>query len=199
MVVINQRPCPLNFTFETWALIVEWQTTNSLTRESFLLLNDVGEHNYSKHTSTTRLLQHYKATHKKGQRAQVLAHINLNFNANLIASMSYNTSLVHHSVLWASTFQTLQRPPRPVSLPSLSHHSLSRATTWGATVLDRSKTWAQLLRPNNKTSTNTAFGEITRNTPLLARGVLGASNVQQRVFTHVPENISPTVTLLSIS
>jgi len=69
------------------------------------------------------------------------------------------------------------------------------------------KTWAQLPRPNNKPSPNTAFGEITRNTPLPREGgcseqrriVQTSHNVRQRLCTHVSVIISPAVTLHTIS
>ena len=55
--------------------------------------------------------------------------------------------------------------------PPLSHHSSSRATTWGATVLDQPKgALAHLPRPNNTQSPNTTFDNVTCDTPLPREG-----------------------------
>jgi len=63
--------------------------------------------------------------------------------------------------------------------PPLSHHYSSRATTWGAIVLDQPKgALAHLPRPNNTQSPNTTFGNVTCDTPLPRDG--GAWSKQDR-------------------
>jgi len=47
------------------------------------------------------------------------------------------------------------------------------------------------LRPNNKSSSNTAFGEITRNTPLLREGVLGAKENSSNVLQRSTKSLYP--------
>jgi len=78
--------------------------------------------------------------------------------------------------------------------PPLSHHSSSRATTWGATVLDWPKgVLAHLLGPNTVQSPNTTFGNITCDTPFPREGGHRAnetgSSRPQRLFARSHNNL----------
>lgn len=87
--------------------------------------------------------------------------------------------------------------------PHLSHHSSSRATTWGATVLDQPKRpLAHLLRPNTIKAQPPRLAKLLATHPFPARGYTERKRLVQtnhNVSLHFPAINSLAVALPTIS